>query len=275
MLLGIDIGGTTISLGLIEGGKIVRSECVSSFPAGASQAETIDYLTENIRKIFTPAVDAIGIGVPSVVDVEKGIVYDACNIPSWDEVHLKEELEGRFGIPVSVNNDSNCFALGAAHSLEQPAKVVTGITLGTGTGVGVVLDGKLFSGPNCGVGELGSVPYNGSIFEAFCSKQFFENRGWNGKAASDAAKRGEEAALEMFREFGRHMGEFLALVMYAYDPDCIILGGGLANSFDLFRDSMMETLSKRYIYPNSLRRLRVMAMTQENLALLGASLLGI
>ena len=131
MLLGIDIGGTTINLGLVDGTQIVKSITVRSFPKDATKEQTIDYLADSIKQIITPEVTRIGIGVPTIVDVEKGIVYNATNIPSWDVVPLKEVLERRFGIPVSVNNDANCYALGAARKVEgAPATVVT-VTLGT------------------------------------------------------------------------------------------------------------------------------------------------
>ena len=115
MRLGIDIGGTTINAGLVGNGRIVRSRTFSSFSGGATKAETIDYLSGIISKMLVPEVESIGIGVPTIVDPVRGIVYQAVNIPSWDEVHLKDELEARHGIHVHVNNDSNCFALGAAN----------------------------------------------------------------------------------------------------------------------------------------------------------------
>ncbi len=72
--------------------------------------QILEYLAEQISVMMSPSVEKIGIGVPSVVDVERGVVYNAANIPSWKEVHLKQFLEKRFGIPVSVNNDANCYA---------------------------------------------------------------------------------------------------------------------------------------------------------------------
>lgn len=72
--------------------------------------QILEYLAEQISVMMSPSVEKIGIGVPSVVDVERGVVYNAANIPSWKEVHLKQFLEKRFGIPVSVNNDANCYS---------------------------------------------------------------------------------------------------------------------------------------------------------------------
>ena len=141
MTLGIDIGGTTISLGLIQEAQVVRKICVPSFPANATLDQTMTFLGDRIAEILVPEVERIGIGVPSVVDPVKGIVYNAMNIASWDVVPLKERMEARFGIPVFVNNDANCYALGAAALVQKPAQVLVCVTLGTGTGVGVVSTG--------------------------------------------------------------------------------------------------------------------------------------
>ena len=156
MTLGIDIGGTNISFGLVENGTIREGFSVRSFAPGSTLAETLDYLSAQIRRIIRPDTRRIGIGVPTVVDVERGIVYDALNIPSWKEVPLKDELEKRFEVPVSVNNDANCFAMGVYGTYPADAKprLLVVATLGTGVGIGIVNEGKLFCGVNCGAGEF-------------------------------------------------------------------------------------------------------------------------
>ncbi len=273
MLLGIDIGGTTIGLGVVEDKKIVRINHVPSFPKDATLEETLDYLEARIKDIITPEVTSIGIGVPTLVDVKRGIVYEAMNIPSWKEVHLKDMLEKRFGIPVNVNNDANCFALGAAARAHGTQEVLVGVTLGTGTGIGIIHNGALMCGDNCGAGEICSAPYNGSNYESFCSKQFFHNRNWSPRKASEQAAAGNPEAVALMEEFGMHLGELLSLVMYAYDPGCIVLGGGVANTYPHFKESMFNTLRNRYPYAHVLDKLRVEVMPEEDVALLGASLL--
>ena len=273
MLLGIDIGGTTISLGHVDNGQIVKKVCVPSFSRGASQEETLDYLSGRIEDLLTPDTSHIGIGVPTLVDVERGIVYNALNISSWTEVHLKEYLEARFGLPVAVNNDANCYALGAASQMGMDKGTLVCVTLGTGTGIGIVTDGKLFCGDHCGAGEICSLPYEGSIYEAFCSKQFFENQGLDARSTAEAAQAGDPAALAQVNTFGRHLGKLLALVMYAYDPSAVVFGGGIAHSFPLFRDAVTATLRDNYIYGYVLDSLKILAMPDADTALLGASLL--
>ena len=271
MLLGIDIGGTTINMGLVEGSRIVEKKTVPSFEKEWTKQQTLDYLCDEISGIITPETEHIGIGVPTLVDPAKGIAYQAANIPSWDEVNIKEAVEKRFGVPVSVNNDSNCFALGAAALLGAKEKVVVGITLGTGIGVGVIVDGKLLDGTHCGVGEIGSLPYNGHDYEEFCSKKFFTAHGLDGKQAADRADAGDPEMIELINEFGRHLGEFLAVVMYAYDADRIVFGGGVANSFRQFKESMEKTLAMRYPYVKALESLKIEALPEGDIPVLGAS----
>ena len=272
MTLGIDIGGTTISLGLVESSKVVKKICVPSFPADATLEQTLEYLGDRIADILVPEVNKIGIGVPSVTDPVKGIVYNAVNIPSWDVVPLKEKLEARFSVPVFVNNDANCFAQGAA-TLSGSAEMMVGVTLGTGTGVGIVCEGKLFSGPHCGAGEIGSLPYKGQDYESFCSKKFFHSKGLSPKKMADDAESGDPHALRLYQEFGSHLGSFLSVVMFAYDADCIVLGGGIANSFHLFEEAMWEALRNSYPYGSTLEDLRILAMPGDNVAIIGAATL--
>ena len=110
MVLDVDLGGTNLCLGLVDNGVVVNMTSVPSFRSSATMEQTLEYLAEQISVMMSPSVEKIGIGVPSVVDVERGVVYNAANIPSWKEVHLKQFLEKRFGIPVSINNDANCYA---------------------------------------------------------------------------------------------------------------------------------------------------------------------
>ena len=177
--LGIDIGGTNLSLGLVDDGKIVQGIHTPSFHPGMTLEETLDYLAAQIEKIFRVGTEKIGIGVPSVVDVKQGIVYDTQNIPSWTEVPLKEYLEKRFDVPVDVNNDANCFAMGVygAYPADAKPETLVVVTLGTGVGMGIVIDGQLFCGANCGAGELGCLPFKDGILEDYCSKKFFTGQG--------------------------------------------------------------------------------------------------
>ena len=144
-IVGVDMGGTKIHTALICGKSII-SEYIIDSPSKESEKKVVDRLIESIEMVFHPDCEGIGVGVPSIVDPKKGIVYDVFSIPSWKEVYLKEILENHFKVPVHVNNDSNCFVLGEKFFGKGEAySNFVGITLGTGLGSGVIIDNKLLS----------------------------------------------------------------------------------------------------------------------------------
>ncbi len=275
MTLGIDVGGTNLVFGLVQDGKIVKRVSVPWFPKEATLDETLNTISGQIEEIITPDTEKIGIGVPSVVDVNRGVVYDTVNIPSWTEVPLKEILEARFHLPVAVNNDANCYARGVYEGYPADAKpeVLVVITLGTGVGMGIVDRGRLFCGANCGAGELGSLPYRGATLESFCSKQFFAGTGWDSLTASQAARNGDPRATILFTELGECLGDLLCTVMFAYDPSHIALGGGVAYNYPLFRQSMEARLKRDFPYKKSLERLTIDVCTGDDIPVIGASLI--
>ena len=177
MRIGVDLGGTNVRAGLVKDGRIVRllsEPCKADRPEG----EVVDHIASLIGKLITPDVARIGIGVPSVVDAARGIVYNVVGIPSWREVYLKDLLEKRFGVPVYVNNDCNCFALGVSRFGEASAySDVVCVALGTGVGAGIVIGGELYCGHDTGAGEIGSIPYLDRDYEYYCSSRFFVGRG--------------------------------------------------------------------------------------------------
>ncbi len=276
MQLGIDIGGTTINIGLVNDGAVLQSVSFPSFEKDATLPQTLDHLRECIDKVITPEVDFIGIGVPSVVDSVRGIVYDTANIASWKEVHIKEELEKTYGLSVSVNNDANCFAIGAASACGcDKDGIVVGVTLGTGVGMGVVYNGLLISGANSGVGELSCLPYKEKTYEDYCSKMFFLGKGSTPKDNYDRAMDGDVRSLDLFKEFGHHLAALIKMVLCAYDPNVIIIGGGVSKSSDLFDSAMREELGRIFPFPRSLDALRIIYTSKPDVPIAGASLLNV
>lgn len=275
MILGVDLGGTNLGLGLVDNGRVIEMRSVPSFAPSASMEETLEYMAEQISAMMSPGVSRIGVGVPSVVDLKEGIVYDAANIPSWKEVHLKAFLEERFGVPVNLNNDANCYAMGAYGTYPDDAKpeVLVTVTLGTGIGIGVVDHGRLVCGVNCGAGELGYIDYKDGCLEEYCSRQFFDRHGVKPHEASAAALAGDAESIELFNDFGRNLGHALMILMYAYDPSHIVLGGGIANALELFRGAMEEYVSERFPFPANFKKLRIDVKTGNEIPIIGASLL--
>ena len=275
MTLGIDIGGTNVSLGIVQKGTIQESFSAPSFPPEATMEQTLETLFGYISRIITPEILKIGIGVPSVVDIKEGVVYDTQNIPSWKEVPLKAYLEDRFHVPVAVNNDANCYALGiyAHYPVTSLPELLVAITLGTGVGMGIVEEGRLFCGANCGAGELGTLPFRDSVLEDYCGRHFFDAAGRDSREASRAARAGDPDALALFDELGRNLGVLMSTVLFAYDPSHIAFGGGIANNYPLFRPAMERYLQEHFPYRKVLERLKIDIFTDNNIPVIGAALL--
>ncbi len=272
-LIGIDLGGTNVRAACILDDEI--EEMISEPISGKENAELlINQIKEMISNLWNSNIEAIGIGVPSVVDVEKGIVYDVQNIPSWKEVPLKEILEEEFGKPVFINNDANCFTLGEKYFGEaKNYKSIVGLILGTGFGSGLILNNILYSGNNCGAGEVGMLPYKDSIFEHYCSGQFFEiHKNTTGQELFNRAQKGDREALEAYNEFGAHLGNAVKVIMYAYDPEVIVLGGSVSKAFSFFQESMFKAMED-FAYPNSIRNLKIKTTERKSVAVLGAAAL--
>lgn len=271
MNIGIDMGGTNMRAALIDGNRILCKK-TASCPSAGSQQEVLDVLVQLVRGVKTPEVTAIGAGIPSVMDRKEGIVYNVANIPSWKEVPLKACLEDAFHVPVSLDNDSNCFALGLAHFGEgRNYNNFLGVTLGTGLGAGVVIDKQLYRGCNDGAGELGSLSYKDSDIEHYCSSHYFLNKcECTARDVGRAARQGDKMAKEVWNEFGIHIGRFIKTVMFTYDTEAVIFGGGIASGFDLFEKFMWKEIAS-FPYAKLAERLKVFPTGLNDAALFGAA----
>lgn len=272
-IIGVDVGGTHARAAIVRDQQLGEVSSIPIDPSGSTQ-EVLDQVCWLIDRTKPGSADGIGIGVPSVVDLETGIVYDVQNIPSWQEVPLKAILEKRYSVPVLVNNDANCFALGEAHFGKGVGRgSVIGLIMGTGFAAGIIIDGRLYPGKHCGAGEFGMIPYLDSIYEHYCCGQFFPRHvGQTGSAVFRRAFEGDGEAVKVFEQFGRHVGQGIKTILYAYDPELIILGGSVRKAFRFFKDAMWEAIQS-FGFPSSLRSLQIEVSELEHVAILGAAAL--
>lgn len=273
MIIGVDLGGTNIRAAIENNGEILsfRKE---PFNTKRSLDETLRQLREFIRPLVAEGIKGIGIGVPSVVDVENGIVFNVTNIPAWKRVPLKEILESEFQVAVRVNNDVNCFTLGEHRfGLLRGMKNVVGISIGTGLGSGIIINNSLFEGVNCGAGEIGLLPYLDRNIEYYASGNLFKVKfNTTAEEAHNRAVEGKLQAIDQWNEFGRHVGEAIKCVAYAYDPEAVVLGGSLSKAFRFFNDAMHESMLN-FEFPESIKRLKIFQSTNDNITVLGAAAL--
>jgi glucokinase len=271
MIIGVDLGGTNIRVGLIDKSLIVEQK-IATLTDKDKLPKTIAQIIDLIEPFTKYKVRGIGIGVPSVVDVERGIVFNVTNIPSWEKVELRSILQERFSLPVFVNNDVNCFILGEhQYGVARSYNSVVGLAMGTGLGAGIIINNALYNGYNCGAGEIGLLPYLDKNYEAYCSNAFFESF-YNTTAldAFYAASKGNNNAIKSWAAYGIHLGNAIKAALLVFDPEALILGGSIVKAYNFFVHSMNESMLD-FPFPHSIRRIKVIASQNENITLLGAA----
>ena len=270
--IGIDLGGTNIRAGRITDDIIEVQNQVKTPKNAQDEWETVDAIKEVIRAVMNEKVEAIGIGVPSVVDRTKGIVYDVANIPHWKEVHLKKALEKEFGMPVHLDNDANCFALAErCFGVGRDFENFVGLTIGTGLGGGIIQRGKLLQDANCGSGEFGTLPYKDHTVEYYASGSFFSNvYGVDGGEMYLRAQQYDPEASEAYRQLGKHLGEAVKMVILTVDPQMIVFGGTVAKAHTFFVEALYENLQD-FPFPTSVKNLRLFFSEMKEPGIWGAA----
>lgn len=271
--IGVDLGGTNFKAGRVSDGKIVL-EASNPVHQNFTESELFTILFATIDALITKNTTAIGVGVPGIVDPDTGIIYDIINLPAWETIPLRDILEGRYSIPVHLNNDANCFAKGEyIYGAGKAYNNFVGLSIGTGLGMGIIIERKLHNGLFFGAGEIGMVTYKDSIIEYYVSSLFFErNFNATAKELSLLATQGDATALQAYREFGLHLGNAINNINYMIAPEAIVLGGSISKAFPLFKKSMEETL-KTFAFPKQTEHLAIEVSGVNGIAILGAAAL--
>lgn len=272
-VIGIDIGGTKVHIGLVQHGEVIKEVRLST-SANAPKEQILDEIVDGVAQVLTPDVEGIGIGVPGLVDEERGIVHNVQNIPSWREVNLRGHLEEYFRIPVFVTNDANAFAAGEKiYGKGKAYNNIAGITLGTGFGTGIIIDNSLYSGKFSSAGEFGGIPYLDQTLEDYCSGKFFLNKyGMPGAKVQKLAEEGDQRALDILNEYGHHLGNGIKIILYAISPEAIILGGSVCSCFPYFKGAMEKSIASFPFKPVT-DQLVIKCSSIGNSAILGAAAL--
>jgi glucokinase len=278
LVLGIDVGGTKVAVGAVVGAQVTHQE-ESPTPLSDTGA-LLDGIEGTARRVIERVGEplAIGVGVPSQIEHATGIVESSVNIPLTG-VPLRNELTRRFGIPVFVDNDANCAALAEAHLVDQaPANVLVMLTLGTGVGGGVTIGGEIFRGAHGLGAELGhftvdpegppcpgNCPGRGCL-EAYCSGQALERDATefardmpdstlaasldehgrvSGREVVRLARDGDADALRVFERFARMLGVAIAGYVNVFEPEYVVIGGGLSRAADLYFERAVDEAGSR------------------------------
>ncbi len=271
--VGLDIGGTRIKGGLVTAAGEVRARGLVAVGGERGHTSVLDQaaaLVEELRRGAEAPLQRVGLAVAGVLDRASGLVRESPNFPAWRDVALGRELEARIGLPVSLDNDANAVILGEALAgAGRGASSLFGLTLGTGVGGGIVLDGELWrgergmagelghlivdpAGPVCGCGGRGCLEqYAGSLG----LRRRLEGRGGEHGALAghpdaprllaERAREGDAFACELWADAGRALGLAIAGLVHALDVQRVVLAGGLSGAADLFLPDLERTLEER------------------------------
>ncbi len=318
--IGIDIGGTNIKLGLVdEKGKVLlRGTFLTKYIRNNSSSRPYtrsEFLSKLVTHVEILRIEArtrkltlagVGIGAPGPINVERGFVYFFPNIPGWINTPLKSILESKLKMPVFVDNDANAMALGEFYfGAGRGAKSMIALTLGTGVGGGLVIDGKLFHGQSFSAAELGhmSVDPNGprcacgnrGCIETFVGNSYFvkevrasleagqksllnrwikkEGKALSPKLVQEAARAGDVYSRAQWKKTGGRLGTFLAGLVNILNPERIVVGGGIAMGGDLVLAPVRAALKKK-AFPIASRFVKVVpAVLGNDAGLVGAAAL--
>jgi glucokinase len=303
LVLGVDVGGTKVAVAALNGLDVVaRAERPTVL---SSASALLDGLEQTARAVIAESGEpvAVGVGVPSQIDYGTGRVETSVNIPLTG-VPLREELGRRFGIPVFVDNDANVAALAEARLLGCDELLM--LTLGTGVGGGVVTGGRIFRGADGLGAELGhftlmpdgppcpgNCPNSGCV-EAYCSGQALErdatelardkpgsrlaaalgtDQRVSGRELVRAAEEGDTDAVLVFGRFARMLGVAIAGYVNVFQPERVVIGGGLSRASHLFFDRAVQEAGARAL-PALYRRVGVsLAQGGPDAGIIGAGLL--
>ena len=251
----IDIGGTAIKYGLIrEDGEILCNHQMptEAWRGGPAILEKAAEIVETYRK--AEEISGICISTAGMVDVERGeIFYSAPLIPDYTGTRFKETMEERFCVPCEVENDVNCAGLAESVSgASKGSRVSLMLTIGTGIGGCMVLDGKVFRGFSGSACEVGYMHMDGSDFQTLgaasvLSKHVAEwkhekQESWSGYRIFEAAKQGDELCIRAIDEMVHVLGKGIANICYVINPEIVVLGGGIMAQEEYLKERIENAL---------------------------------
>jgi len=251
--IGIDLGGTKFHVALVDSAYRIYGETFRGPTHDAKDAgELLKRMTDAVRKtveingLDMMAVRAVGVGSPGPLDPFKGRILETLNLKVFQNFELKKEMEAALSLPVFVDNDANCFGLGEQKGgVARGLKHVIAVTLGTGYGFSIILNGQVLHGANGLATEIALTPYRGKGYEDYISGRglamvHHELHGelLEGPEISKRAFEGDGLARESFSVWGEHLGNTLIPYFTALDPDMLVVGGSIAANWDFFHESL-------------------------------------
>ena len=302
LVFAVDLGGTYLRAALVSGSGKIHRQLKQPTPKGDSPDCVIDALATAAQKWSDDegqTIVAASIMVPGTVDDENAVVVQAPNLPSLTNFPLKRVLEKRLGWPVVLENDANAAAVGEMWlGAARGCRDVVSVTLGTGVGGGVILDGELWRGAHGSAGEIGHTtvdPFAGlkckcgntGCLELFASataivrmtrenisrfpQSVLNGRELTAEQVYEAGRDGDQLALLVFKRFGTYLGIGLANLINIIDPEIIVIAGGAVNGWELFAREMQQEVNERAVRATAQQVKIAPAQRGDNAGLLGAA----
>jgi len=284
--IGVDLGGTNLRVAAVDESGNLLEKVTSGTEVGRGRDQVINDMTTVILDLEVKFASAgklagIGVGVPGIIDMRTGMLRESPNLPGWEDYPVKDEIERRLHAPVLLENDANAAALGeswlgAARDYDSMCM----LTLGTGVGGGIVLNGEVWrgmagmagelghitvdpNGPPCGCGSRGCVEQYASAtaikrmaMEAIADGSAPElaraahgNVEFSAKTVYQMAVQGDEPALAIFRKVGWALGIVVGDLANIFNAPMYVIGGGVSSSWEAFASAMLEELRRRsFVY---------------------------
>jgi glucokinase len=280
--IGVDLGGTNLRIAAVSSEAQLLEKVTLGTKVSLGRDHVLNEMCEAIQRLSAKyrsdgAFLGAGIGIPGIIDMETGTLRKSANLPGWSDYPVREEIERRLGTRVFLENDANVAALGEkwlGAARDVPNMAI--LTLGTGIGGGIVLNGKIFHGMNGMSGEFGHVPIEPEGVPCGCgshgcaeqyasasavvrmareaiasdkapalARAASSDPEFSAKSIYNLAIQGDEEARRIFRRFGKSLGMLLAVVVNTLNLDMYVIGGGVCSAWDAFAPAMFEELRER------------------------------
>lgn len=278
-VFGVDIGGTTVKLGLfdVEGNVLDKWEIPTRTENGGEKIlpDIADSIREKMKQIDKEFVAGVGVGAPGPID-GKGVVHRAANL-GWGTFSITDTLEDLLNMPVMAGNDANVAALGEMWmGGGQGYRDLVVVTLGTGVGGGIIVDGRMLTGATGAGGEIGHIHVNDDEEETCgcgnrgCLEQYtsatgitrlanrllassdqdsvLRNGEVSAKTVFDAVKARDPLAMEVAEKFGKYLGDGLAAIACVVNPEAFVIGGGVSKAGEILIDYIRPHYEKNVFH---------------------------
>jgi len=272
LYLGVDIGGTNVKIATVSAAGRVLVRGVIETRAGEGPAPAFRRIHDAARHLVGKGrVAGVGIGCAGLLDSRSQRLRASPNLPAWQGTALERIARGHFGVPILVENDATCAAFGESFARGRNGRDLVMITLGTGVGGGIISDGRVVrgasgfageighmivdpNGPRCRCGARGCLEaYAGAYGIARTARHALRRRGkrrlamggrLDARAVFEAARRGDPAARETVRLTGERLGTAIASLLNLLNPSMVVIGGGIAASFDALSPHVRRTVER-------------------------------